>query len=317
MVRPMPSAAAWDHRAVASDLHGQPPEQGGVLTGVEKTALGVALIRARETLRPDRLFADPYAQAFVDAAPELVTQRTASRGGAPATDAPGQVRRSLYRQAVLRTRFYDDFLVSAVGQGCQQVVLLAAGLDTRAFRLGFGHQVRLFELDLPGVLAFKTRVLAEAGATAQCARTVVPGDLRADWPAELVKAGYAPGDRTAWLIEGLMIYLTPAEAGNLLAAVTGLSAAGSQLSFEYSAGAASALVSRAQAMPTLHEYASLWKGGLGCEASGWLAGHGWLPQTHSLAEVARSCGREFTGTGGFLTAVREQSRPAVRNSAAC
>lgn len=286
-----------------------------VLTGVEKTALGVALIRARETLRPDRLFADPYAQAFVDAAPDLVTQRTASRSSAPAEDATVLFRRSLYQHAVLRTRFYDDFLVSAVGQGCQQVVLLAAGLDTRAFRLDFGHQVRLFELDLPGVLAFKTRVLCEAEATARCARSVVPADLRADWPAELVRAGYAPGDRTAWLIEGLMIYLTPADAGNLLAAVTGLSAAGSQLSFEHSPAARGALVSRAQTMPALHEYASLWKGGLGDEALGWLAGHGWLPQVHSLAEVASSCGREFTGTSGFLTAVRQQSHPAAGNSA--
>jgi methyltransferase (TIGR00027 family) len=215
------------------------------------------------------------------------------------------VGRSLYQRAVIRTRFYDDYLIAAAGEGCHQVVLLAAGLDTRAFRLDWGPQLRLFELDLPDVLAFKARVLSQAGATARCARTVVPADLRAGWPAELVRAGYAPGARTAWLIEGLMIYLTPAEAGNLLAAVTDLSAGGSQLSSEHSPAAASALVSRAQAMPTIHEYAQLWKGGLGEDAPGWLGGHGWLPQLHSLDGVARSYGREFTGTGGFLTAVRQ------------
>ena len=265
----------------------------------------MARIRARETLRPDRLFADPYAQAFVDAAPGMFPPRAASPVATPAQDARARVGRSLYQRAVIRTRFYDEFLIAAAGEGCHQVVLLAAGLDTRAFRLDWGEQTRLFELDLPDVLAFKDRVLAQAGATARCTRTVVPADLRADWPAELVRAGYAPGAATAWLIEGLMFYLTPAEAGNLLAAVTGLSAAGGQLSFEHSPAGASALVSRAQTMPAIHEYAELWKGGLGQDAPGWLAAHGWLARLHSLAAVARSYGREFAGTGGFLTARRE------------
>jgi hypothetical protein len=94
-------------------------------------------------------------------------------------------------------------------------------------------------------------VLAQAGATPRCARTVVAADLR-----------------------------------------------------EHSPAAAGTLVSRARAMPGLHEFASLWKGGLGPDAPGWLTGHGWLPRLHSLAEVARSYGREFAGSGGFLTAVR-------------
>jgi methyltransferase (TIGR00027 family) len=286
---------------VASDLREPPAE----LTGVGKTALGVAMVRARETLRPDRLFADPLAQAFVDAAPGLVARREADRRAAQAGDARGLVGRSLYQRAVIRTRFYDDFLTGAAGEGCDQVVLLAAGLDTRAFRLDWGEEVRLFELDLPDVLAFKARVLSQAGAGARCARTVVPADLRGDWPAELAGAGFAPDARTAWLAEGLMFYLTAAQAGNLLAAVTGLSAAGSQLSFEHSPGAASALINRTQSMPAIHEYAELWKGGLGQDAPGWLAGHGWPPRLHSLADVARSYGREFSGTGGFLTAVRQ------------
>lgn len=289
---------------MAPDPHEQPPEPGAALGGVEKTALGVARIRARETLRPDRLFDDPYAQAFVDAAPGLYRQPTVGPGGTSAEDARAMLGRALSQRVVIRTRFYDAYLAGAVGEGCGQVVLLAAGLDTRAFRLDWGPEVRLFELDLPGVLAFKDRVLAQAGAAPRCARTVVAGDLRGDWPAGLVRAGYAPGARTAWLIEGLMIYLTAVEAGKLLAAVTELSAPGSQLSFEHSPAAATTLVNRAQAMPGLHQFAPLWKGGLGQDAPGWLAGHGWLPRIHGMEEVARSYGREFSGTGGFLTAVR-------------
>lgn len=300
---------------MAPDLHEQSPEPGADLSAVGKTVLGVAVARARETLRPDRLFADPYAQAFVDAAPRAFSQRPVSRDTTPDQDPSGLVGRSLYNRAVLRTRFYDDFLTSAADDGCHQVVLLAAGLDMRAFRLSWGHKARLFELDLPDVLAFKARVLSRVGATPRCARRVVPADLRGDWPAELVRAGYTPGDCTAWLIEGLMLYLTPAEAGCLLAAVTELSATRSRLSFEHSPSAASGLMKRAGAMPAMHEYATLWKGGLGEGAPGWLAGHGWLPQLHSLAAVAHSYGRSVSGTGGFLTAVRERSRPALRNSA--
>jgi methyltransferase (TIGR00027 family) len=291
---------------MSADLREQPSEGGRVLAGVEKTALGVAMVRAQETLRPDRLFADPYARAFVNAAPGSYRQPAASPdAGAPAAeDARESVGRLLSQRVVIRTRFYDTFLKTAVGEGCGQVVLLAAGLDTRAFRLDWAGQVDLFELDLPGVLTFKDGVLAQAGATPRCTRIVVPADLRADWPAELLSAGYAPGDRTAWLIEGLMIYLSATQAENLLAAVTGLSVPGSQLAFEHSPAGADTLVSRAQATPGLHQFAPLWKGGLGQDAPGWLAGHGWLPQFHSLAEAARSYGRESTGTGGFLTAVR-------------
>jgi len=130
---------------------------GGVPTGVGKTALGVAAVRAAESRRTDRLFNDPYAEAFLAAAPGAfdLEQRT----GAGVMASWGA---ALSSHAVTRTRFFDDYLLAATAGGIGQVVLLGAGLDARAFRLPWTDDVRLFELDRPDVLAFKERVLDRA-----------------------------------------------------------------------------------------------------------------------------------------------------------
>ncbi|MGE5291474.1 MAG: SAM-dependent methyltransferase [Micromonosporaceae bacterium] len=169
------------------------------LTGVGKTALGVARVRAWESSRPDRLFNDPYAAAFIDAFPGAIPDDQAARGRLSSLGA------ALAFHAVIRTRFYDEYLVGACASGCRQIVLLAAGLDTRAYRLEWPHGVRLFEVDLAEVLRFKDSVLGGLGAAARCARTVVPADVRTGWPGELVSAGFSPNEPTAWLAEGRLI----------------------------------------------------------------------------------------------------------------
>lgn len=152
----------------------------GFSAGVGKTALGVAMVRVHESRRADRLFEDPYAEAFLQAAPATfdTEQRAAARGGDMASWGV-----AFWSHAVIRTRFFADYLIKAAGDGIRQLVLLAAGLDTRAFRLPWPDGVRLYELDLREVLRFKDRVLAARTAIARCERTVVPVDLREDWPA--------------------------------------------------------------------------------------------------------------------------------------
>ncbi len=137
------------------------------LFGVGKTALGVAQIRAHESQRPDQLFDDPYAAAFVAAAPTAFPDTFPGRAEAAADPLAG-VGAAFAVSAVLRTRFFDDYLRQASAAGCGQVVLLAAGLDTRAYRLPWPADTRLFELDLPAVLDFKERVLHHAAAVAGC-----------------------------------------------------------------------------------------------------------------------------------------------------
>ena len=115
--------------------------------------------------------------------------------------------------------------MDACVSGCRQVVLVAAGLDTRAFRLSWPAGVSLFEMDLPAVLAFKEQVLTSSDAGPRCHRTAVAVDLREDSPAQLVTAGFEPATPTVWLLEGLLIYLTADEAMTLLRDVTVLSVA--------------------------------------------------------------------------------------------
>lgn len=268
--------------------------------GVGRTALGVARIRAAESARPDRLFDDPLAAAFAAAAPA----DQASIDGQP--PGPGGTPVSLLGfRVVIRTRFYDDYLLGAVAAGCRQVVLVAAGLDGRAFRLDWPDGVSLFELDQPEVLEFKAAVLSGQGARPRCRRAGVPVDLRGDWSAQLTGAGFDPAQPTAWLVEGLLIYLSSDQAARLLTDLGSLSAPGSQVALERG-DAAPSLIREISATPRGARLAALWQGGLGQDNAAWLAGHGWRSARHDLAEVATRYGRPAPddARSGFVTATR-------------
>ncbi|MDT3396291.1 SAM-dependent methyltransferase [Streptomyces sp. B1866] len=284
------------------------PRSQSPLTGVSRTALGVAILRARESAREDRLFEDPYARGFADAAPEAVPEAALPEDGQAERGAPESLGAVFYGQIVLRTRVFDDYLLDAAGSGCAQVVLLAAGLDTRAFRLAWPPGLRLFELDLPELFAFKEEVLRGQGTRPRCERTVVPADLREDWPAALVAAGFRPDAPTAWLAEGLLAYLSAEEAERLLTGVGSLSAPGSRLSFEHiERGREEAVADiRARTGGTAEHVIGLWKGGMGPRTPQWLTEHGWHTEIRPSAELAKSYGRSFAEPprGGFLTAVR-------------
>lgn len=275
------------------------------LLGVGKTALGVALIRAHESQRPDQLFDDPYAAAFVAAAPRPFPDTFPGRAEAAADPLAG-VGAAFAVSAVLRTRFFDDYLRQASAAGCGQVVLLAAGLDTRAYRLPWPADTRLFELDLPAVLDFKERVLHHAAAVAGCERIVLPVDLRDDWSAAARTAGLDPSQPTAWLCEGLLIYLSADEADHLLTTVSDLSASRSQLAFEHGSTLHPAVMAHARSMPAMKPYTCLWKGGLGHDAPDWLIRHGWSVSIHDCAAFAAAHDRAAPGAaaGAFLTATR-------------
>lgn len=284
-----------------------------VLRGVAKTALGVAVVRARESLREDRLFDDPYAQRFLDAAPGAFPERPTTEEpaegaveGAAGLGPLASLGAAFACHGVLRTRFFDDYLLAATAAGCTQVVLLAAGLDTRALRLPWPGEVTVYELDLPEVFAFKEAVLAGCEAAPAPARRTVPVDLRGEWTGELVAAGFERAAATAWLAEGLLLYLTAGECARLLTGVGELSTPGSRLAFEHGGIAGPALLARARGMPAMQRYARLWKGGLGEDAPGWLARHRWRPRIHDRAGFAAAHGRRVPGEsgGGFLTAVR-------------
>lgn len=203
----------------------------GVDEGVGLTALLVAAARAIETHRPDSLARDVYAEHFVLAAPASVGWPLRLHQVPAGETDPLWGRFARYFG--LRTRVLDDFLVQSVHTaGARQVVLLGAGLDTRAFRLDWPAGCVVFEIDRAGVLEFKQEVLDAVSAVPGALRVPIPIDLRADWAGALVDAGLDPAAPTVWLAEGLLFYLPGAVETHLIHTVAELSAAGSAVAFE-------------------------------------------------------------------------------------
>jgi methyltransferase (TIGR00027 family) len=191
-------------------------EEPGYLLGA--TARWTAAVRASEQERPDRLFDDPWAHEL--AGPEG-REWLASR----ATEMVVAI--------VLRTRFFDDYLVRTTHEdGIRQVVLVAAGLDTRAYRLDWPGSTRLFELDQPSVLDHKDRVLRDADAVARCEVRPVPTDLTTSWREDLVAAGFVTTLPAVWLLEGFLFYLVEEDSTRILDEVSELAARQSRIGFD-------------------------------------------------------------------------------------
>jgi methyltransferase (TIGR00027 family) len=188
--------------------------------GVGLTSLWVAAMRAVETDRPDALIRDPFARRLAgDAGFDVM-----ARGDPPSAVRPPVV--------AVRTRFFDETVRAALDAGTRQLVLVAAGMDSRAFRLEFPPGCRVFEIDQPEVLEYKAAKLGDAAP--RCERITVPVDLREDWPAALRAAGFDASAPALWLLEGLLPYLTAPDVTRLLARVSELAAPGSDVLFDVS-----------------------------------------------------------------------------------
>ncbi|MBX7432118.1 class I SAM-dependent methyltransferase [Mycobacterium sp. Y57] len=201
-------------------------------SSVGATATGVAASRALASLGPDALISDPYAAILVKAVGVEHFIRVAD-GELDFGDDPLLGSRQVCEQIAVRTRFFDDLFRAACADGIRQAVILASGLDTRAYRLDWPAGSVVFEIDQPSVIDFKTQVLAGAGVLPAAEHRTVGIDLRDDWPRALRDAGFDPARPTAWIAEGLLIYLPPDAQDRLLDNVTALSAAGSRLATEH------------------------------------------------------------------------------------
>jgi len=203
---------------------------------VGATALGVAGGRAAETNSPDPLISDPNAQLFLEAAGDGIWQIYQDNElSAELVGLDPQLAERM--QAMLgytacRTKFFDDYFLDAASDCIRQAVILAAGLDSRAWRLAWPDGCVVYEIDQPKVLAFKTGTLESHEVSPIASHVGVGIDLRLDWPAALVEAGFDPSIPTAWSAEGLLPYLT-AEAQDLLFnRVEAVSAPGSRVAVE-------------------------------------------------------------------------------------
>jgi methyltransferase (TIGR00027 family) len=206
-------------------------------SSVGATATMVAAARAVATRAPDAVIDDPFAEPLVRAVGVDFFTKLASGELAPseldpeATGGIGNMDRFADGMAA-RTRFFDDFFLSATAAGVRQAVILAAGLDARAYRLTWPAGTVVFEIDQPDVIAFKTETLAQLGAEPTADRRTVAVDLRDDWLGALRASGFDDTLPTAWIAEGLFGYLPPEAQDRLLDQITAHSPAGSRLAAE-------------------------------------------------------------------------------------
>ena len=271
-------------------------------SSVGMTATGVAAARAIASRGDTALINDPFAEPLVRAVGvELFTRLASGEITAAEFDDDGSAGgpMGMARMAdnmAVRTRFFDDFFTGAGDCGIRQAVILASGLDSRAYRLAWTPRTVVYEVDQPAVIEFKTRVLAEQCAAPTAERRTVSVDLRDDWTTALRSAGFDPSVPTAWSAEGLLPYLPPEAQDRLLENITALSSPGSQLAVEnMSAWDADTehqvrqrmqqSAQRMRAHGVDLDMADLFYFGERNEASGYLVQHGWQVDSSTVSEL--------------------------------
>jgi methyltransferase (TIGR00027 family) len=285
-------------------------------SSVGATATMVASARAMATKADSPLINDPYAEPLVRAVGLELFTKLATGELSPADleddsdGAPAGVQRMTDNMAV-RTKFFDEFFIEATKSGIKQAVILASGLDARAYRLPWPDGTTVYEIDQQQVIEFKSRTLAELGAQPTAHRRAVAVDLRDDWPTALQAAGFDPAQPSAWSAEGLLGYLPPEAQDRLLDTITELSAPGSRIATE--SGPARGKEHEERIKERMRTVSQRWsKHGLDLdmtqlvyfgdrnEASPYLSGHGW--------EMGGSTIRELFAANG-LPPIEEDDLP--------
>ncbi len=270
---------------------------------VARTALVVAAIRARESAQEQPLFHDPFAARLAGPAGRDALAGMVAQAGEQSTV-----------QIVVRTRFWDQALLRAA-QSAHQVVLLAAGMDARAFRLPWPSETTVFEVDQPAVIAAKNAALS--GEQPRCTRVALGADLaEGDWPAALTASGLNPRQPSAWLIEGLLQYLDEPAVRTLLRRVDALSAPGSVLLFDVVSRALLTSPVLAEVLEAMAAAGSPWLFGSD-DPGGLVEPLGWSAAVTDMTEPGIAYGRWQTGDapvggGYFVEAHARREEPKAQ-----
>ncbi|HEV7420217.1 MAG TPA: class I SAM-dependent methyltransferase [Mycobacterium sp.] len=273
-----------------------------IATSVGSTAVMVAAARAGETDRDNPLIRDPYAKILVAGAGtgfwELLGADFVAKVAEVDAEASAIFEHMSNYQAV-RTHFFDDYFAKATAAGIRQIVILASGLDSRAYRLDWPAGTVVYEIDQPKVLEYKSATLAEHGVGPSAQLRQVPQDLRHDWPKALRDAGFDTSLPTAWLAEGLLMYLPADAQDRLFEQITELSAPDSSVSAE-TAGVTS--TARREEMRERFKHVAerfgmqsminiqelMYDDPARADVTEWLNGHGWTASgVHSVDEMRR------------------------------
>jgi methyltransferase (TIGR00027 family) len=266
---------------------------------VGATATMVAASRAVASQGPDALLDDPWADPLVRAVGLDPFIRIVD-GEIDFEDDALMNRTTRIHQMTVRTRFFDDFFTGATRDGVRQAVILASGLDTRAYRLPWPNGTVVYEIDQPQVIAFKTDTLAELGAAPTADRRAIAVDLREDWPAALREGGFDVTQPTAWSAEGLLPYLPPEAQDRLFDNITALSAPGSRLATEhvpdpnaFSGERLQRISERWRSFGFDLNAGDLFYQGQRSVVVDYLSSHGWEVTAHSAKELYARNGFEF------------------------
>ncbi|HEY6856470.1 MAG TPA: class I SAM-dependent methyltransferase [Mycobacterium sp.] len=268
-------------------------------SSVGATATMVATSRALASRGPEPLLDDPFADPLVRAV-GLAPFISILDGETTLEDDPTLNRKTRTEQMTVRTRFFDDFFTSATEAGVRQAVILASGLDTRAYRLAWPAGTVVYEIDQPQVIEFKTSTLANLGATPSAELRTIAIDLRDDWPAALRAGGFDVDQPTAWSAEGLLPYLPSEAQDRLFDNITALSAPGSQLATEHVANPNAFSHERVQSISERWrrvgfnlDAAELFYVGERSIVADYLTGQGWQVNAHPAEELYARNGFQF------------------------
>lgn len=275
-------------------------------SSVGTTATMVAAARAVASRDADPLFDDPYAAALVRAVGlDFFTKLADGEVELPDDGEPGGPA-FLATSIAVRTRFFDDFFTEAGAAGIRQAVILASGLDSRAYRLSWSDGTVVYEIDQPQVIEFKCATMESIGATPAAEQRTVGIDLREDWPKALRGSGFDPHQPTAWSAEGLLVYLPPDAQDRLFDDITALSARGSRLATEYHPDAAASIGARLKDMkdrwgdaPDM-DITKLFYDGERNGVVEYLGEHGWNVSARRRPEVFAGYDREFPDTEALV-----------------
>ncbi|AFS16729.1 MULTISPECIES: class I SAM-dependent methyltransferase [Mycobacterium] len=268
-------------------------------SSVGVTATIVAAGRAMATKDPRGLINDPFAEPLVRAVGlDLFTKLMDGELDMSAiADVSPAVARAMVDGNAVRTKYFDDYVLNATGRGIRQVVILASGLDTRAYRLPWPTGAVVYEIDQPQVMEFKATTLAGLGARSLTTLRAVSVDLRADWPTAVRAAGLDSAAPTAWLAEGLLMYLRPEDQDRLFDNITALSASGSRVATEFVTSIVDFDAERARTISNPFrdhgvdiDLASLVYTGQRNHALDYLGAKGWQLEGVPLAELFRRSG---------------------------
>ena len=264
-----------------------------ITSSVGATALFVAASRALEANKPNPLVVDPYAETFCRA----VGGEWADvlDGKAPENKLMSDFGGHFVNYQAARTKYFDDFFYAAADAGARQIVIPAAGLDSRAYRLAWPEGTVVFELDQPQVLEFKKEVLTRSGDASTAERREIAVDLRDDWPTALLRSGFDASRPSAWLLEGLLVYLPAAAQAELFAGIHELAAPGSHVAVDdgkpFSDEAFEQAREAEQKVQDGSQFFSLIYNEQHAPAIDWFTDRGWKGTEIDLPEYCRQIGR--------------------------